>query len=90
MSLHAGGVVPHGERQGALLGRHGPPVGPHLQSRPPEHRPITVQGKTQLGRCCTARMFKFDRMLYAICILLSAHKERLEFLSKMFVPIHFV
>lgn len=47
MSLHAGGVLPHGERHGALLGRHAPPVGLHLWSRPTEHQPIRVQGRTQ-------------------------------------------
>lgn len=44
MPLHAGGVLPHGEWNGALLGRHAPPVGLHLRPRPPEHRPVGMQG----------------------------------------------
>lgn len=53
MPLHAGGVLPHGERDGALLGRHAPPVGLHFRSRPLEHQPSRLQGTTQLGRCFT-------------------------------------
>lgn len=42
--LHAGGVLPHGERQGAMLGRHAAPVGLHLWPRTSQHQPIRMQG----------------------------------------------
>lgn len=47
--LPAGGVLPHGERHGALLGRHAPSVGLHLRAWPPGPRPIRVQGTKLKG-----------------------------------------